>query len=240
MTTIIDAHALLGTENYLSLEADELLRRMDANGIATAVARSMGAELIVDNEAGNNRVLKSHARIRGWAAANPWWGDRALNELKRCHDLGALGLFLHPSRQGFFPTDPVAAPLVELAAGFRWPVMFHTGSYAYSDIRSVAEVARRYPEVVFVAGFGGYTDMWFELPVVFGEVSNLMLDASMIWPEAIEQIIQLHGPERVLYGSAEPRNRYAVSLKSLDRIDPPGPARQMILCGNARRIFRLP
>jgi predicted TIM-barrel fold metal-dependent hydrolase len=237
---IIDAHALLGAENYLRLEAAELLRRMDAHQIDLAVARPMGAELVVDNANGNDRVLKSHSRIKGWATANPWFAERALEELRRSRDLGALGLFLHPSRQGCFPTDPAVVPLLELSAQFDWPVMFHTGSYAYSDIRAVAEVARRFPGTTFVAGFGGYTDMWAELPHVFGEVSNLLLDASMIWPEAIEQIIRLHGPERVLYGSAEPRNRYGVSLRSLERIELSVSGREAILAGNARRLFRLP
>src|SRR5687767_10417083 len=104
---IIDAHVLLGVENHLKLEADELLRRMDAHGIETAIARPMGAELAVLNEVGNNRVLKSHPRIRGFATVNPWFGEQAIEELKRCRDLGAVGLFLHPSRQGFMPTDAV-------------------------------------------------------------------------------------------------------------------------------------
>ena len=44
-------------------------------------------------------------RIRGLATANPWWGARALDELARCRDLGAVGLFLDPARQG--PIQPV-------------------------------------------------------------------------------------------------------------------------------------
>jgi len=240
MPPILDAHALLGREDHLALEADELLRRMDAHGVETACARPLGAELIVDHRAGNDRVLKSHPRIRGWATVNPWWGSRALEELNRCRDLGAVGLFLHPSRQGFFPTDPVAFPLVERAAAFGWPVMFHTGTYLYSDILAVAEVARKFPRTPFIAGFGGFTDQWFELPGIFGEVPNLLLDASMIWGEAIEEIVRLHGEKRVLFGSAEPRNRYAVVLKSIARLEIDESARRSLLGENARRLFQGP
>ena len=170
---IIDSHVLLGSENHLSLDADELLRRMDSHGVQTAIAHAVGAELVVANREGNDRVLTASPRILGWATVNPWFGDRALDEMRRCHDLGAVGLFLHPSRQGFMPIEPVVVPALDLCAELGWPLMFHTGTYVQSDILAVAEVARRYPETTFVAGFGGFTDMWFELPAVFGEVPNL-------------------------------------------------------------------
>jgi len=236
---IIDAHALLGVENHLKLEADELLRRMDAHGIETAIARPMGAELAVLNEAGNNRVLQAHPRIRGLATVNPWFGETAIEELKRCREIGAVGLFLHPSRQGFMPTDAVVQPIIDWAAETGWPVMFHTGSYVESDILAVGEVARKYPQTDFIAGFGGFTDMWFELPGVFGEVPNLILDASMMWGSAIQEIIALHGQSRVLYGSAEPRNRYGTGMKSLERIELTQEQLQAVLWDNAKRIFHL-
>lgn len=236
---IIDAHALLGAENHLRLEADELLRRMDAHGVETAIARPMGAELAVYNEAGNNRVLKAHGRIRGLATVNPWFGGRTIEELKRCRDLGAVGLFLHPSRQGFMPTDVVVQPILDWAAASGWPVMFHTGSYVESDILAVGEVARKYPQATFIAGFGGFTDMWFELPGVMDEVPNLVLDTSMMWGDAIQQIIEKHRG-RVLWGGAEPRNRYAVALNMIERLALGQEQLRAVLRDNAMRIFRLP
>lgn len=233
---IIDAHAMLGRETYLALEADELLRRMDAAGVATAIARPMGAGLVVDHAAGNNRVLNAGPRIRGLATANPWWGAAALDELARCRDLGAVGLFLDPARQGFFPTEEVAAPLFERAVEYRWPVLVRTGTYVFADLLALAEVARRFPATAFIAGFGGFADMWFELPGVFG-AANLYLDASMMWGEAVREIVATFGPSRILFGSAEPRNRYAVNLRTLDRLDLDDAARQAILRDNAQRLF---
>ena len=105
---IIDAHVMLGEEHPLALLPDDLLRRMDSHGIDRAIARPMGAELVVGNQAGNNRVLKCGPRICGLVSVNPWYGPRAIDELKRCQQAGAVGLFLHPSRQGFMPTEPIA------------------------------------------------------------------------------------------------------------------------------------
>src|SRR5262245_31779823 len=107
---------MLGDETYLALDAGELLRRMDDAGIDIALARPMGAGLVVDHITGNDLVLNAGPRIRGLVSVNPWWGEAGLDELARCRDFGAVGLFLDPLRQGFFPTEAVAAPFYERAA----------------------------------------------------------------------------------------------------------------------------
>jgi uncharacterized protein len=238
-TKIIDAHAMLGEETYLSLDAAELLRRMDAAEIETAIARPMGAGLIVDHRAGNDLVLSAGPRIRGLVSVNPWWGAEGLDELARCRDHGAVGLFLDPLRQGFFPTEPIATPLYERAAEYNWPILFRTGAYIFADVLAVVEVARKFPTVDFIAGFGGYADMWFEINAAIGSVSNLHLDASMLWSDGIQEIITQHGAERVLFGGAEPRNRYRVNLRTLDRLELPPAAREAIYHHNAERVFHL-
>lgn len=236
---IIDAHAQLGAEYPFTLDAAELLRKMDDAGVAIAVARPVGAELVVDNRAGNDRVLGGGQRIKAWITANPWFGSRALDEMKRCRDAGAVGLFLHPARQGFSPIEPVAEPLLRLAASWRWPVMFHTGTYIYADILAVGEMARRLPETPMVLGNAGFTDMWFELPGVFAEVKNLWLDTSMIWSAAIDQIVSAGGGDRVLFAGGEPRNRYSVVLKAIARHDLAPELLDAVLHGNARRLLGL-
>ncbi len=236
---IIDAHAMLGDETYLSLDAAELLRRMDAAEVETAIARPMGAGLIVDHRAGNDLVLSGGPRIRGLVSVNPWWGAKGLDELARCRDGGAVGLFLDPLRQGFFPTEPIATPLYERAAEYRWPILIRTGAYIFADVLAVVEVARKFPTIDIIAGFGGYADMWFEINAAIGSVPNLYLDASMLWSDGIQEIITQHGAERVLFGGAEPRNRYRVNLRTLDRLELPATAREAIYHQNAERVFHL-
>lgn len=238
-TKIIDAHAMLGEETHLSLNADELLRRMDDAEIDVAIARSMGPGLVVDHRAGNDLVLNAGPRVRGLVTINPWWGDRGLDELARCRDLGAVGLFLDPLRQGFFPTESIATPVYQRAAEFGWPILFRTGAYIFADVLAVVEVARRFPAIDFIAGFGGFADMWFEIDAAIGSVPNLHLDASMLWSDGIKEIIDHHGPERVLFGSAEPRNRYRVNLRTLDRLELPAAEREAIYRHNAERVFHL-
>src|SRR5205814_6930483 len=102
---IIDAHVSLGQEQHLRLDVPELFTAMNAHNIVISIARAMGSELAVNNREGNNRVLYAGPRVKALVTANPWYGPAALDELKRCRALGAVGLYLHPTRQGFMPTD---------------------------------------------------------------------------------------------------------------------------------------
>jgi uncharacterized protein len=236
---IVDAHAMLGSEPPLAISAEELLRRMDSHEIVAALARPMGAELVIDNRAGNDRVLNAGQRIRALVSANPWYGPRALDELKRSRELGAVGLFLHPSRQGFSPIEPVADPILEFVAAANWPVMLHTGTYIQSDVLAVAEVARRFPQTQFILGCGGFADMWFEIPGAIREVPNLWLETSHTLGDGIRNVIKSAGYERVIFGSGEPSNRYASVLQCLSRLELTPEAQQAVLHDNAKRLYRL-
>jgi hypothetical protein len=236
---IVDAHVSLGREHYLQLDGAELVRRMDEHDVIIAIARPTGADLAVDNSNGNDAVLSSGPRIRGLATANPWYGERAVAELTRCRALGAVGLYLHPTRQGFLPTDPIVEPLIEFARGACWPVVFHTGTYIQSDVLAVAELARRNPDLTFVCDSAGFSDMWFELPGVMAQTTNVLLCASFIWPRAIDLTVRQFGADRVLFGSGEARDRIAAALARLDRLELPPADRRAILHDNAIRVFGL-
>jgi uncharacterized protein len=236
---IIDAHVMLGDEHPLTLQLDDLLRRMDAHGVERAIARPMGAELVVGNQAGNNRVLKCGARVSGLASANPWYGPRAIDELKRSHEAGAVGLFLHPSRQGFMPTEPIVVPILDFAAEVEWPVMFHTGTYINSDVLAVAEAARAYPQTSFILGCGGFADMWFEIPGAMADVPNLWLETSHALGDGIRATIKKAGAQRIIFGSGEPSNCYASAIKCLDNLEFDLETATAIFRDNARQLFRL-
>jgi predicted TIM-barrel fold metal-dependent hydrolase len=237
--SIIDAHVMLGAEYPLSQRLDNLLRKMDRHGIERAVARPMGSELVVDNAVGNDRLLTAGPRVSALVTANPWSGERAVEELKRCRQLGATGLFLHPARQGFMPIEPIVAPLLNFAGEAQWPVMFHTGTFAYSDVLAVGEVARRYPQTSFILGCGGFADMWFEIPGVMEAVPNLWLETSHILGNGIRTVLKGTGARRVVFGSGEPSNRYACALRCLQNLDLGFETQRQVFHDNARRLFHL-
>lgn len=238
-TTIIDAHAAIGQEHPHVLTIADLLRRMDASDVAMALIRPMGAALVVDHRVGNDRLLHAGPRFRALVSVNPWFGAAALEELRRCRDAGAVGLYLHPSRQGFMPLEPVLEPLIGFAAEHGWPVMFHTGTYIQSDVLALATLAQDHPQVPFIFAGAGFTDMWFELPGAIAQSPNLHFDTSMIWSAAIMAVVQTLGAQHVLFSGGEPRNHYPVVLRALDRAELTDSQRRAILHDNAARLFQL-
>lgn len=235
----IDAHVMIGVEYPLSQRLDALLRKMDEHGVERAAARPMGGELVYDNSAGNDRLLNAGSRILALVTANPWRGEGALDELKRCQQLGATGLFLHPARQGFMPIEPVVEPLLQFAAEARWPVMFHTGTFVNSDVLAVGEVARRFPHTPFILGCGGFADMWFEIPGLMESAANVWLETSHILGNGIRSVMEGPGANRVVFGSGEPSNRYACALNCLQNLDLDEATSRRVLHDNARRLFNL-
>src|SRR3989304_1103636 len=78
--------------------------------------------------------MKRHRRLnetarRRWP--DTWAGKLALDEIKRCKDLGLSGIGeLNPARQHFFANDIRFYPLWEQCAKLKMPILFHGGMAA--------------------------------------------------------------------------------------------------------------
>src|SRR5579859_6424068 len=100
------------------LHPDEILARMDSHGVAQAVLSAAGEYVAIRNAEGNAAVAGAvrlyPGRLIGFAAINPWWRARGVDELKRAHEeYGFAGLVIHPILQGFEANDPLVFPLVD-------------------------------------------------------------------------------------------------------------------------------
>ena len=62
-----------------------------------------------------------------FASVDPHDGAAAVDALRDLVAVGARGLKLHPSLQGFSPDDPAFSPLYAAAADLGIPIVFHTG-----------------------------------------------------------------------------------------------------------------
>jgi predicted TIM-barrel fold metal-dependent hydrolase len=195
---------------------DELLGEMDRYGVDRAVICPVDRCIAVDNREGNDLVLgaaRTHpGRFYAFATANPWYGNRALAELRRAIGEGARGIKLHPPLQGFLLCDELVYPLVELAEELAVPMFFHTGTPAFSIPTQLAELALRFPKVDFIMGHMGSTDFKLEAAAVALESPNIYLDTSWILPELVTRAVAAVGAERVLFGSDSPLSTLRVEM----------------------------
>jgi len=246
---IIDAHVHVGHGREKKLGVDELLAQMDRYGVGRAVICPVEEESVVENRAGNDHILaavQAHPdRLVGFAVANPWYGQAAVEELRRAVGEGLRGLKLKSSIQGFRLSDEWIDPLIAAAAEFKLPVYCHTGTGNFAMPFQLAELARRFPDAPFIMGHGGAGgdyNYYFDVVPVMELATNIYLETSKNTPSGVHRCVRAH-PEwagRILFGSNLPAASYSYELSkmsmALEGQDPD--VQEATMGGNMSRLLQ--
>jgi len=238
---IIDAHCHLGEGFSASRSADELLKEMDENNVAKAVIVPMDRSIAVYNHEGNDFLLKVSRkypeRFIPMTTVNPWFGDKAIEELQWSFKEGARGLKFHPFLQGFRIGDEVTFPLIELAIRYQKPIYFHTGTPISGMPYQLTEVAMRYPEGNFIMGHMATTDFWNDVALATNAVQNIYLETSVNNPSSIKAMVEKVGADRMLYGSDSPENSISVEIEKINKVVDSEEERRYIFEITAKKLF---
>lgn len=240
--SIIDAHVHLGHGRHLQLSVDGLLELMDEAGVSCAVACAVDRCLAVDNAEGNDLLLRAARghpdRIVGMAAANPWFGQAAVDETGRALSEGLVGLMVHSVYQGFRLSDPVVDPLLEVAAEFAVPVYAHTGTAGMAEPFHVAELARRFRSLNFIMGHAGASDYYADAVAALDLVDNVWLESSRNGPGNYTLFEKSGLLDRLVFGSSAPEYIPAVEAQVIEDSIADEEARAAIFSGAIRAVFR--
>jgi predicted TIM-barrel fold metal-dependent hydrolase len=216
---IIDAHAHVGIGRYKALTPEDLLHQMDECRIDRAVICPVEEQVVLRNAEGNrfilNQVRRYPTRFVGFAVANPWYGKAAVAELEMALMEGLRGLKFHPTIQGFSINDPIAYPLVEMAALHRIPVYVHTGSPHFGEPFKLTELARRYSEVTFIMGHSGASDFWNDVPRCHRFAPNVLFETSRNGPANYSHMASNIGADYLVFGSNAPESCYSLEIASI-------------------------
>jgi len=236
MSIVVDCHCHVGIGHEYQQTAEELLREMDRYEVDRAVICPVDRCIAVDNREGNDFVLdtaRAHPdRFYAFATANPWYGKRAVEELRRALGEGARGIKLHPSLQGFLLCDELVYPLVELAEELAVPVFFHTGTPVFSLPMQLAELALRFPQVNFIMGHMGSTDFWLDAIPAAQQARNIYLDTSWSLPDEVTRAIAAVGAGRVLFGTDTPLSTLHAEMGCRRAAKLPDDVRDQVMGGN--------
>jgi hypothetical protein len=177
-------------------------------------------------------------RFVGYAVANPWFGDRAVAELRRAFGSGLKALFLHPPVQGFQLSDPLVDPLVEVAIEHGVPIYAHTGTPICAEPFQLAALARRFPQGRFIMGHMGYADFWYDAIPAGQSSDNIWLETSHIDPDLILNGLASLGAARFLFGSCAPYSSVKVELAKISTLPLDEHDRALVLGGNAGELLK--
>ena len=238
---LIDAHCHVGEGIHYRLMPEELLAQMDELGIDRAVLFPADRHIAVDNVEGNDLLLRAveswPERFWGFATVNPWYGERAVSELRRAVGAGLVGLKLDPILQGFLLCDPLVHPLVETAIELNVPIYFYTGTPVNALPLQLSELAQCYPEGRFIMGHLGNPDFWLDVPTALGQSPNIWGEISPNLPAAVNRVVGMGFADRLIFGSDVPMTNLELEVMKIQYWQVSEEQRARIMAGNLLHLL---
>ena len=211
---------------------------------------------VVTNEEVRQMMDLAPDLFYGFASVDPHRGD-ALDVLDYAFkDLKLMGLKLNPSKQVFYPGDPMMEKIYEKCMEYNKPIMFHAGlswepdcQMKYSQPVNFEEVAIKYPELRFcLAHFGcpwihETTALVLKYANVYTDTAMLYMDSPEIFLREVltEQLghlwIEHNIQDKVMFGSTYPRIEQKRMIKAMESLSLRPKQRAMVMGENALRFM---
>lgn len=247
--------------------AERMIEDMDRAGVDKVVLvgeyRRRHDGCVARNDAGIELARRFPDRIVPFAVIQPKAGPAALEELRRCVDLGMRGVGeLGPYGQGYRLDDPDFLRLVEACIRYDLPMNLHVneevGAYypgkATTPLVHYYQLAERYPELRLILAHWGGGLMFYELSAparcVLRNVcydtaaSPLLFETQRIFAAALACV----SPRKILYATDYPLRLYGRRqsqptmqpfLAEVDALGLDDETRSDILGRNAARLLGL-
>jgi len=208
---MIDTHAHLGKWFNFYYDGGDFLsmiKIMDRIGMESAWISAL-ISIGPDYDLGNEMVLEAMRafpdRFKGYITLSPYFVDKIEGELKKRASQGFVGIKLHPGTH-LYPIDGVNYLYAyKYADENKWPVLIHT--WGERDVRTITEIAKSYPNAIFIMGHSGGDLKSMILAVELAkDVDNIYLDltGSAMYNGIIEYYVEKIGSERILFGTDFP------------------------------------
>ncbi len=236
--------------------ADELISSMDRDGVGISVILNIGwttHELCLET---NDYILESISRypkrLVGFCSVQLQSPEAALKEIERCADGGIKGIGeLRPDMQLLDMSDEqLMNPLVDVMKKHNLILLTHTSEpvgHIYPGKGAVTpEVLYPFiannPELPIICShWGGGLPFYALMPEVKQAISNVYFDTAasplLYSPEIYEQVVQLVGADKILFGSDYPLLEQERCIKEIEASNLPEASKKLILSGNARKLL---
>ncbi len=236
--------------------ADELISSMDRDGVGISVILNIGwttHELCLET---NDYILESISRypkrLVGFCSVQLQSPEAALKEIERCADGGIKGIGeLRLDMQLLDMSDEqLMNPLVDVMKKHNLILLTHTSEpvgHIYPGKGAVTpEVLYPFiannPELPIICShWGGGLPFYALMPEVNQAISNVYFDTAasplLYSPGIYEQVVQLVGADKILFGSDYPLLEQERCIKEIEASNLPEASKKLILSGNARRLL---
>jgi uncharacterized protein len=212
---IFDAHTHLGTDiDGMVGHYEELVGSMDRYGISRAFVFCLDEpDRHPGFRAGNDRTLEFAARSDGWLIpfVRLALDEGPIEEARRCLDLGARGIKLHPRAQRFLLDDARLAPIFALAAERGVPILIHAGRGLPPIAAELEHLVDAHPGAQLILAHAGIADL-ANLAHRFSGKRGVFFDTSVWSAIDLLGLLRLVPPEQIVYASDYPYGQQPGSL----------------------------
>ena len=212
---LFDAHTHLGHDiDGMVGDHDELVRTLDAYGFERAFVFCMDEhDRVPAFSVPNERTLDHAQRAEGKLVPFVRLDlvERPLEEARRCLDLGARGIKLHPRAQAFALDDERLGPIFDLAVERSVPILIHGGRGLPPIAEHLEALVRRNEGVQLIIAHAGIADM-AGLAGRLGGIPGVFFDTSVWSAVDLLDLYRQVAPEQVVYASDYPYGRQPNSL----------------------------
>ena len=238
--------------------ADELIASMDRDGVDISVILNIGwttHELCVET---NDYIIESVSRypqrLVGFCAVQPQSPKAAIAEVERCAKAGIRGVGeMRPDMQLFDLGDEVVMePLVEVLRKHKLILLTHASEPVGHDYPGKGGITpdilypfiTSFPDLTIVcAHWGGGLPFYALMPEVKKAMSNVYFDTAaspfLYTPQVYNQVIQLVGADKILFGSDYPLLTQSRLLEEIKALGLPEETESLIVSGNAQRLLSI-
>lgn len=203
-------------------------------------------------------VVAQHPDVfLGFGVVDPAQGKLAEKEVRRCKELGLVGIGeLHPGRQHFYPNDRQFYPIWEAAAEVGLPVLFHGGYAAagsgapggmgvklkYANPIHLDDIAADFPDLTIICAHPSWPWESEALAVALHK-PNVYIDLSGWAPKYMSVEVRTYVNSRIqdkaLFGSDWPVLDVDRWLKEFDALGFKPAVRDKVLLQNAKTVLGL-
>jgi uncharacterized protein len=212
---IFDAHTHLGTDiDGMVGRYEELTGSMDQYGFSRAFVFCLDEpDRHPGFRAGNDRTLEFAARSEGRLIpfVRLALDEGPIEEARRCLDLGARGIKLHPRAQKFLLNDERLAPVFGLAAEREVPILIHAGRGLPPIAEGLERLVDTHPSTQLILAHAGIADL-ANLAYRFSGKRGVFFDTSVWSAVDLLSLLRLVPPEQVVYASDYPYGQQPGSL----------------------------
>jgi len=239
--------ATSGIKPYNNGTIDGLTEFMNQENIDKSVILPVATKPSQQTSINNWASGINNDRIIAFGTLYPF-ADDILENAEKIKSLGLHGVKFHCEYQTFYPDDPKMYPVYQKLAELGLPVIFHGGwdplstDIIYGTPERFSKAIADNPNLTFIIAHLGGMKMWNDVEkYLAGKFDNLYLDTSClsryINPDTLYNIIRLHTPDKILFGSDAPWDKPSSIAEMINSLPLSCSEKEKIFSINAKKLL---